>query len=186
MKSDNPLSIKLKQAIMKIRMKVRNKVQLPEKLKFSKVKAKKGGSHSVSVKKSRMQTSTIPAYLKDSIDTVTPSIDQYKQADIMNFYPPQVNFTDRSIASDSNKKHTLQSINTRDGFGRSPFSIDGNSSIDQPRTSKSTRAKQSPISLKGIINKLEQVEKDEKVQKSYQTSLIAANMAKRNNTAVSS
>lgn len=34
MKSNNPMAVKIKQAIIKMRIKVRNNVQLPEKLAF--------------------------------------------------------------------------------------------------------------------------------------------------------
>ena len=46
MKAQNPMTNKIKAAVQKMRMKVRNKVQLPDKLPLAKAKGKKAAGKS--------------------------------------------------------------------------------------------------------------------------------------------
>ncbi len=196
MKPNNPMTVKIKQAIGKMRIKVRNNVQLPDKLVLEGAtnKRKPGKSQIAS---SKYNTSSQP--MKDwqnSVNSVRSSqFHAYQQKittvsdEFMVETSPQKDPQHNSVIEQrvySLEAPIRQQLPTpATGIGPRD-SKDGSLGIKQVglRSVIKTRAnEQNPISLRKIIDKLEHSEKLEQVQTSKPKHLRFGSHAQKNNVA---
>ena len=188
MKEQNPMSQKIAQAIFKMRMKVRNKVQLPDKLILQAanvpVKGKRSNVRSQFANQSKI-TSQMQGSLQERLNrdwqtsinstasanqdaraaTVVQSNDFAQNSDLQptmaSFYPEESLLEAGLPASQVNSLDMPQAhMTSKQRKFRDPYEV---SSLRKKTTTQQQirQNDKSPLSLKKIIDKLERTERDE-------------------------